>query len=133
MYKFIDFKLHKDNRGYLVPIENNKDIPFQIKRIYYIWGSDFNMMRGCHAHYKLKEVLIPIVGNCIFKLDDGENVEQIFLSDPTKGLYIPPYTWLEFTHFSKDCVLLALTDDYYNDFDYIRDYNLFKKEIVKHD
>ncbi len=132
MYKIINFTVKGNYEGNLVPIEGNYDIPFAIKRIYYIWGTKFNAVRGNHAHRKLEQVIICISGSCDFILDDGNKKEQIHLSSPNKGLYIKHNIWREFTNFSKDCIILVLASEHYNELDYIRDYNQFKKENIKY-
>lgn len=130
-YQLINFTVRGDYEGSLVPIEGGKDIPFDIKRVYYIWGTDKEAIRGHHAHRKLEQIIIPIAGNCDFILDDGHTREKIHLYSPNQGLYIKSNIWREFTNFSKDCVILVLASEHYDETDYIRDYEQFKQEIVK--
>lgn len=131
MYKLINFPIKGNYEGSLVPIEGNKDIPFDIKRVYYIWGTSYNAVRGRHSHRNLEQVIICISGSCDFTLDDGNNKKKLHLSSPNQGLYIKHNIWREFTNFSKDCVILVLASEYYSESDYIRDYEQFKQEIKK--
>ena len=127
--KIIDFKVLGDERGSLVSLEQNKNIPFEIKRVYYIFGTDVKARRGFHAHKKLKQIAICVNGSCEFLLDDGESKENVLLDSPHKGLVIEDMIWREMYDFSKDCVLMVLADDYYDESDYIRDYDEFLKEV----
>ena len=131
MYQLINFAVRGDYQGSLVPIESNKDIPFGIKRVYYIWGTDHDAVRGRHAHRKLEQVIICIAGNCDFILDDGKRREKVHLFSPNQGLYLKNNIWREFTNFSPDCVILVLASEHYDESDYIRDYEQFKREIAK--
>ena len=128
-YQLINFVVCGDYAGNLVPIESGQDIPFDIKRIYYIWGTDFDAVRGHHAHRKLEQIIICIAGDCDFILDDGKTKKTVHLENPNKGLYIKHNIWREFTHFSKDCVILVLASEHYDESDYIRDYDTFLKEV----
>lgn len=128
-YKLIEFTIRGDYQGNLVPVESGVDIPFEIKRVYYIWGTDYAAVRGHHAHRKLEQIIIPIAGNCDFILDDGKTREKVHLSSPNQGLYIKHNIWREFTNFSKDCVILVLASEHYDEADYIRDYETFLKEV----
>jgi len=126
--KFIDFDIKGDERGKLIAIEQFKDIPFEIKRVYYIFDTKKEVRRGYHAHKDLQQVAICISGSCKFLLDDGkERVEDIILDSPNKGLFIDKMIWHEIYDFSDDCVLLVLASDYYDESDYIRDYEEFLK------
>lgn len=130
-YQLINFTVRGNYEGNLVPIEGGQDIPFDIKRVYYIWGTDREAVRGHHAHRKLEQVIICIAGNCDFILDDGKTREKIHLFSPNQGLYIKNNIWREFTNFSKDCVIMVLASEHYDEADYIRDYEQFRREIVK--
>lgn len=129
--KVINFKDLGDHRGSLIAVEENKDIPFKIKRVYYIVNTPENIDRGFHAHKNLKQIAIALKGSCIFKLDNGTTVEEIILDDPKKGLLIDSIIWREMKKFSKDCVLLVLANEHYDESDYIRDYNDFINEVKK--
>lgn len=125
-YRILDFRAIGDDRGWLVPLESNRAIPFDIKRVYYIWGTQKDIVRGKHAHRDLEQVIVCIAGSCDFILDDGHERKTIRLDNPAKGLYIEPKIWGEFTNFSSDCVVMVLASDYYDEADYIRNYDEFK-------
>ncbi|MEN1911508.1 FdtA/QdtA family cupin domain-containing protein [Escherichia coli] len=125
----IEFKKLGDDRGSLVSLEQNKNIPFEIKRIYYIFGTKDGVSRGFHAHKNLQQVAICVKGSCRFLLDDGRTKEEIILDKPDTGLHINSFIWHEMHDFSEDCVLMVLASELYDEDDYIRDYNDFLKEI----
>jgi dTDP-4-dehydrorhamnose 3,5-epimerase-like enzyme len=127
--QLIDFQQHGDERGSLVSLEYEKNIPFKIKRVYYIFNTKENVIRGYHAHKDLKQLAICIKGSCEFLLDDGKETCSIVLDNPNKGLLIESFMWREMSSFSQDCVLLVLADEVYNEMDYVRDYNEFKKMV----
>lgn len=114
-----------DDRGKLIALESQMNIPFEIKRIYYIFDTIPNVIRGKHAHRKLKQILICISGSCTILLDDGISREEISLDTPSKGLMISSLTWREMYNFSPGAVLLVLASEHYDESDYIRDYNQF--------
>lgn len=114
-----------DDRGKLIALESQMNIPFEIKRIYYIFDTIPNVIRGKHAHRKLKQILICISGSCTILLDDGISREEISLDTPSKGLMISSLTWREMYNFSPGAVLLVLASAHYDESDYIRDYNQF--------
>lgn len=130
-YKIIDFNVKGDERGSLVAIEENKDIPFDIKRIYYIFDTLENVPRGFHAHKKLEQILISVSGSCRIKLDDGTEQKIFNLDKPNKGLYVGKMLWREMFDFSDGCVLLVLASEFYCPNEYIRDYSKFLKELNK--
>lgn len=121
----IIFKPLGDERGSLVALEANKSVPFDIKRVYYIFGTKEGVSRGFHAHRNLKQVAVCVTGSCRFVLDNGKKKEEVVLDDATKGLLIKNLTWREMYDFSPDCVLMVLASEYYNESDYIRDYDDF--------
>ncbi len=121
----INFNEIKDTRGKLVSIENCKNIPFEIKRVYYLYALNISLSRGYHAHRKLKQILICINGNCEILLDDGYIKKTYRLETRNKGILIEHMVWREMYNFSKDCVILVLASDYYNEDDYIRNYEQF--------
>ena len=127
MIQLIDFKPLGDERGSLVALEANKDVPFDINRVYYIFNTGSGVTRGHHAHLNLKQVAICVTGSCRFILDDGTKREEIMLDSSTKGLLIEGLVWREMYDFSEDCVLMVLASEYYDETDYIRDYNEFIK------
>ncbi len=125
-YQLLDFPVHGDHGGNLIALEKGKDFPFDIKRVYYIYGTKPNIVRGKHAHKNLEQVIVCVAGSCDFVLDNGHTKETVHLSNPSKGLYIKHNIWREFTNFSSDCVLMVLASDYYSEADYIRSYEEFK-------
>ncbi|EMM5120254.1 sugar 3,4-ketoisomerase [Providencia stuartii] len=126
----IEFKKLGDDRGSLVSLEQNKNIPFEIKRIYYIFGTKNGVSRGFHAHKNLQQVAICVKGSCRFLLDDGKTKEEIILDSPDTGLYINNFIWREMHDFSEDCVLMVLASELYDESDYIRNYQDFLNQIV---
>ena len=128
-YKLIKLKTIADERGGLVALESNKNVPFEIKRVYYLYGTGEAVIRGYHAHNKLKQLAICVSGKCKFLLDNGQEKEIIQLDSVDVGLYMSGLIWREMFEFSHDCVLMVLADDFYNEADYIRDYNVFKNTI----
>lgn len=120
-----------DDRGSLVAIEANKFVPFDIKRVYYIYGTREGVVRGLHAHKALKQVMICITGSCQVKLDNGILTETVLLKSPTQGIYVEGLIWREMSKFSSDCVLLVIASEHYDESDYIRDYQIFLDSIKK--
>ena len=116
-----------DDRGSLVALEAHKTVPFDVKRVYYIFGTQAGVSRGYHAHRALQQVAVCVAGKCRMVLDNGQRREEVWLDSPTKGLLIGDLVWREMHDFSPDCVLLVLANEYYNEADYIRSYNDFKK------
>ncbi|WP_367971420.1 FdtA/QdtA family cupin domain-containing protein [Vibrio scophthalmi] len=127
LIKTIEFDLLGDNRGGLISLEENKNIPFDIKRVYYIFGTEQGVARGFHSHKNLQQVAICVKGSCRFILDNGKCRESVVLDSPSVGLYIDNNKWREMHDFSEDCVLVVLASDYYDEADYIREYEKFKK------
>lgn len=119
------FQQHGDERGQLVALEENKDIPFEIKRVYYMYDTGKGVHRGFHAHRRLEQILICIHGSCKILLDNGVEKKIVSLEKPYEGLYVANDMWREMYDFSSDAVLLVLASDYYNENDYIRDYDEF--------
>lgn len=131
-YELLDFKIMGDERGSLIALEENHNVPFDVKRVYYIFGTKANVHRGKHAHKNLRQLAICVAGSCKFLLDNGQNKVHIALNSPTQGLLIEGVMWREMYEFSEDCVLMVLADNYYSENDYIRNYEDFLKE-VRHD
>jgi len=127
--KIKEFKVLGDNRGQLVVLEGNKNIPFDIKRVFYIYGTQPNTPRGSHSHYKTKQFLVVVNGSCKVTLDNGENKETFNLNKPNIGLFQDSLIWGSMHDFSEDCVLMVLADDFYVEDDYIRDYNNFLEVV----
>ena len=127
--KTISFKPLGDERGSLVALEGNKSVPFDIKRVYYIFGTKEGVSRGFHAHRNLKQVAVCVAGSCRFVLDNGKQREEVVLDKSTIGLLINDLTWREMYDFSPDCVLMVLASEYYDESDYIRDYDEFLEVV----
>lgn len=123
--KIIDIRKYSDTRGYLSVVENGIDIPFDIKRIYYLYMVP-EVARGAHAHKALHQLLIATSGSVEVIMDDGSNKKSFMLDKPWKGLLIPPGLWRDLENFSGGAVLLCLASEKYDPEDYIRDYNEFK-------
>ncbi|UEK59481.1 FdtA/QdtA family cupin domain-containing protein [Providencia rettgeri] len=126
----IEFQILGDDRGSLISLEQHKNIPFNVKRIYYIFGTKEGVSRGFHAHKNLQQVAICVKGSCRFVLDDGYNKDEIILDNPNIGLHINSFMWREMHDFSEDCVLIVLASELYDESDYIRDYQVFLENIV---
>lgn len=129
LIKTIEFDLLGDDRGSLISLEENENIPFNIKRVYYIFGTEQGVARGFHAHKNLQQVAICVKGSCRFILDNGTNRESVVLDSPSVGLYIDNNKWREMHDFSEDCVLMVLASNYYDEEDYIRDYDDFLRVV----
>lgn len=127
--KIIDFPPLGDDRGSLVALEAHKTVPFDIRRIYYIFGTKVGVSRGFHAHRALQQVAVCVTGKCRMVLDDGQRREEVWLDSPTKGLLIGNLVWREMHDFSPDCVLLVLASERYDETDYIRIYDDFKQAL----
>lgn len=118
--------------GNLVIGEAKKNVPFDIKRVYYI-NNLFNKksIRGKHAHKKLEQIIFCVNGHFILTLDDGKNKQKITMNDPYVGIRLGPKLWHTMEKFSSDCVILVLANDHYKESDYIRDYNEFLEYMKK--
>ena len=125
--KFIEFSQKGDERGHLVIIEGNENVPFDIKRVFYIYGSDRDVIRGRHANYHSEFVLINVSGTSKVKVDDGTNQQIYHLDRPHVGVYIPKLVWKDMYDFSEDSVLLCLSSEHYDADEYIRDYDQYIK------
>ena len=127
--KMYTFEPHGDARGQLVAIEANKDIPFEVKRVYYMYDTTPGVARGHHAHKALEQILICVHGSCKILLDNGKEKETVILDQPNKGLYISSDIWRVMYDFSPDAVLMVMASTYYEESDYIRDYDEFLKYV----
>ncbi len=125
------FQPHGDERGQLVALEEFKDIPFAIKRVYYMYDTLEGVVRGHHAHKTLKQILICIHGSCEIMLDNGREKKAVRLERPYEGLYVSNDMWREMYHFSSDAVLMVLASELYDESDYIRDYDEFLKYLCE--
>ena len=128
--QILEFPQRGDQRGQLVIVEGNKDIPFDVKRVFYIYGSDANTIRGQHANRKTEFVLINVAGTSKVKVRDGKGNEKIYILDsPHIGIYLPRMIWKDMYGFSPDSLLLVLASTHYDPCEYIRDYDEYVKEI----
>lgn len=127
----IKFKDITDKYGHLTPIESKIDIPFEIKRVYYITKVEQGVTRGFHSHRKLHQVLICLNGSIKIRVKNPNDEEVIELNDASVGLYIGPHVWREMFDFTEGSVLLVLASEYYNEDDYIRNYDFYLKEAKK--
>jgi len=124
--RYIDFTVRGDELGWLVALESDRNVPFPIKRTYYIFGTKNGVRRGKHAHRQLTQMMVCLAGQCKVLLDDGSRREEIALTRNDRGLMLAPMLWHEMYEFSPDCVLLVLADNWYEEADYIREYDAFK-------
>lgn len=114
-----------DERGSLIAIENSKEIPFEIKRVYYLFNLASEKPRGFHAHKELKQLIICINGECDIILNDGFTTKTYHLNSPKQGVLCDSFMWRELCNFSSNAILLVLASEYYDEEDYIRDYDTF--------
>lgn len=119
------FSVHGDDRGQLIAVETEKDIPFAVKRVYYIYDTLPGVRRGFHAHRHLQQALICVHGSCKIHLDNGYVQKEVLLDKPDEGLYIANDMWREMYDFSPDAVLMVLASEHYDEKDYIRNYETF--------
>ena len=134
MAQMLEFQQKGDERGHLVIVEGMKDIPFDIKRIFYIYGSDRNVVRGNHANRKSEFVLINVAGTSKVRVKDGRGNEAVYsLNRPRTGIYLPRMVWKEMYDFSEDSVLLCISSEHYDPEEYIRDYDAFAEELSRND
>jgi dTDP-4-dehydrorhamnose 3,5-epimerase-like enzyme len=126
--KYIDFNSIGDpSLGFITVAEQNKNVPFEIKRVYWTYHTPNNVIRGGHAHKELHQLIFAVSGKITFKTEDKNGKKNEFvLDDPKKGLYIPPYVWRDI-QFSHNAVLLCLASLEYSELDYIRYYEEFKE------
>ena len=130
--RMLEFPQHGDKRGHLIIAEGGQDVPFEIKRAFYIYGSDKDVIRGQHANRKTEFVLINVAGKSKVRVKDGERNEAIYcLNRPHTGIYLPTIVWKDMYDFSEDSVLLCLASEHYDADEYIRDYSVFEAEIAR--
>lgn len=118
--RLITLPVRGDERGSLVALEQGREVPFDIARAYYIFGTQAGVARGFHAHRNLQQLAVVVRGSCRMLLDDGEDRSWVALDRPDKALLIGAMVWREMHDFSEDCVLLVLADRAYDEADYIR-------------
>lgn len=131
-YKLIDLKVFGDERGKLVALEGKHrggGIPFDVKRVFYIFDTKGEVSRGCHANRNSQFLLIPISGSCRVKIDDGSNSNIVLLNNPHRALYINKMVWKEMFEFSYNAILLVVTNTLYDENEYIRNYEEFLLEV----
>ena len=126
----IHFKDLGDERGKLVVIEGGEAIPFEIKRVFYIYESDATVVRGQHANRESKFVLVNVAGKSKVRITDGKEEFIVELDKPMMGVYIPEMIWKDMYDFSSDSVLLVLASTHYDGNEYIRDYEEYLKEVL---
>ena len=126
--KIIDIRRYSDTRGYLSVVEKGIDIPFDIKRIYYLYMVP-EVARGAHAHKALQQLLIATSGSVEVIMDDGREKKVVYLEKPYEGIYVANNIWREMYDFSPDAVLMVLASEVYDEKDYIRDYEEFLKFV----
>lgn len=128
--QMLEFSQKGDDRGHLVVVESMEDIPFEIKRIFYIYGSNQEVIRGQHANKRSEFLLINVAGSCKVKVNDGKGNEAIFvLNRPHTGIYLPAMLWKDMYDFSADSVLLCLASEHYDAAEYIRSYDEYVKIV----
>jgi dTDP-4-dehydrorhamnose 3,5-epimerase-like enzyme len=123
--RVIDLKVLGMPQAPLVALESSRNVPFEIKRIYYLFGTAAGVSRGFHAHKKLQQLMICVRGACKVLLQDGKEEMEILLNKPNMGLYIGAMIWREIHDLSQDCVVVVLADQYYDEDDYIRAHERF--------
>lgn len=128
--KILEFQQKGDERGHLVIAECGQQVPFDIKRIFYIYGSVGDVVRGRHANRKSEFVLINVAGKSKVRVEDGRGHGMVYnLDRPHMGLYLPTMVWKEMYEFSSDSVLLCLSNEHYDSTEYIRNYNEYVREM----
>ena len=131
-YRIIEFGEYGDERGNLVVAEcGGIDVPFDVKRVFYIYGSDATIVRGRHANKRTEFVLINVAGSSKVKIDNGTETDIVELDRPRMGLYLPPMLWKDMYDFSPDSVLLVLASEHYDGNEYIRDYDDYLRILGK--
>jgi len=123
----VQFQSHGDIRGQLIALEENKEIPFTVRRVYYIFDTVYGVRRGFHAHKELRQLLFCPCGSCKLHLDTGRKQYELKLNSPDKGVILSGLVWREMYDFTPGAVLAVLASDIYRPEDYIRDYDEFLK------
>lgn len=125
----IQLQQHGDSRGMLIALEQERNVPFEIRRVYYLFATTAGVHRGQHAHRHLNQLAVTVRGSVTFLLDDGTGPVEVVMNDPSQGLLLSNMVWRELYDFSDDCVLMVLADQFYDPADYITDYAVFLREI----
>jgi dTDP-4-dehydrorhamnose 3,5-epimerase len=131
--KIFNLKVLGDDRGSLIALEEGGVVPFNIKRVYYIFGTQDKVSRGFHAHKELQQLAVCVSGKCRLLLDDGINKTNVWLDSPSKAILINKMIWHEMHDFSSDCVMIVLADNIYEESDYIRNYGDFQIRVALND
>ncbi|MDY7561404.1 FdtA/QdtA family cupin domain-containing protein [Pseudomonas sp. CCC3.2] len=127
--ELVDLKVIGDDRGSLIALEQGQNIPFAIKRAYYIFDTRSDVNRGFHAHRRLEQMAICVSGRCKMVIDDGVTRKEVWLDSSSKALIIRNMIWREMHNFSQGCVLVVFASEHYDESDYIRNYDQFIKEV----
>jgi hypothetical protein len=125
----IQLQQHGDSSGMLIALEEDRNVPFMIRRVYYIFATQNDVHRGRHAHRHLHQLAVAVRGSVTFLLDDGSGPVEVVLDDPSQGLMLGRMVWRELYDFSEDCVLMVLADQLYDQSDYITNYDDFLREV----
>ena len=125
----IQLQQHGDSSGMLIALEEDRNVPFMIRRVYYIFATQNDVHRGRHAHRHLHQLAVAVRGSVTFLLDDGSGPVEVVLDDPSQGLMLGRMVWRELYDFSEDCVLMVLADQLYDQSDYITNYEDFLREV----
>jgi dTDP-4-dehydrorhamnose 3,5-epimerase-like enzyme len=125
----IQLQQHGDDRGMLIALEKDRNVPFDIQRVYYVFATGSDVHRGQHAHRNLNQLAVTVRGSVTMMLDDGDGPVEVVLDDPSQGLLLGRMVWRELYNFSADCVLMVLADQLYDPADYITDYDEFLREV----
>jgi len=110
----LGLRRYSDDRGHLVAVASDTDVPFDIRRVFWIYGNTAQRPRAGHAHQMLTELIVCVSGRCVATIEDASGVRRVTLDRPDSGVLLPPLTWIDLTDFSTDCVLLVLADGDYN-------------------
>lgn len=125
--RWLDFKIFGDDLGKLISLEKGSIVPFDVKRVYYIFGTKSDAVRGKHAHRELSQILVAVSGSLKVSCEIGGKKEEFVLDRNNKGLLIEGLVWHTMYDFSPDAVLMVVASDYYDEKDYVRDYQEFLK------
>ena len=129
LINLVEVQILGDERGHLNVLEANRNIPFDIRRVYYLTGTQPGVARGFHAHKELEQMAVCVAGSCRMIMDDGRRSEEVILDSPAKVLHVGKMVWHEMHDCTEDCVLLVLANDYYDESDYIRSYEQFLQAV----
>jgi glyoxylate utilization-related uncharacterized protein len=131
--RLIDLRRIANPRGNLTPIEGGVDVPFEIRRVYYLYDVPGGESRGGHAHRDLEQFIVAVSGSFDVVLDDGAGKQRFFMNRSYYGLYVPKMTWRELENFSSGSVSLVLASAHYDEADYFREYQDFLAALAEHE